>query len=372
MRQRASVPEPESGQKRASRQPDDASLMTLAGRLLRRTRAANDGGGRGVVDGAWHGCLDLCNSQPICRGGRTENLPDMGPGGERCYATYTMHSEPEMKRIDAFRSDLAEGLRAILDAAGCRPLPASADPSDVCLAFGNYCARRIESRPRLVHRSDALDARTDLSAEEITAIRDIERKLRDGVDVYPHQSTTLLRPLTKDGLLTAWDIQHLHLGLPSGNPATPPFVNRSRNVALARVTDTDAYLIDCLPHGEGDDVPWWKRHLVEIIHRNWPDSIAAFRLDGYGPKFTDEDHEKLRSMRRGASNLTVAVSVQDGTSYLLTLGMVAAGYGLTVCRFADTLQNTVVRLAVDRRDDERLVVTGSYRNIEISVAPRRA
>lgn len=280
-----------------------------------------------------------------------------------------MYGEAEKKRIDAFRADLAGGLKAILVATGCKPLPVTADPSEVCLAFGNYCARRIEPRARLVHRSDVLDAHADLMPEELEAIAAIERKLRTGVDIYPHQSTTLLRPLAKDGLLADWDIQHLHLGLRDGAPATPPFVNRSRNVVLARIVDTDAYLIDCLPHGEADDEPWWKKHLVETLHRNWPDSIAHFRLEGYEPKFTDEDHRKLRPMGGGA-NLTAAVSVSDSTSYLLTNGMVTAGYGLDVCRFADALQTRVVQLAVSRRDDERLVVAGTYRNVELSVAPR--
>jgi hypothetical protein len=252
-------------------------------------------------------------------------------------------------------------------ALGCR-LDPGLDASTVCLAFGNYRLRRITIVPRRVHRSDTLLQRSDLSVEEREAIDAIERKAGAGLDLYPHQSTTLLDPLAKDGLLADWRIQHLHLGLPSGKPTVPPFVNRSKKVLLVRITETDAYFIDCVPHGKGADPPWWNTDLPETLHRNWPASIAPFKVDGYEPKLTWEDHRKLRPPK--GFTFTTAVTTADGTSYLLSDGLLSNGYSVEARRFADRVQTKVVEIALRRTDNEKLVLKGDHREVHVYVEPR--
>lgn len=244
-------------------------------------------------------------------------------------------SDAQRPRVHAFQADLAAGLRAILTGLGCK-LRHDLTPSEVVLAYTNYKFRRIGVRPRRVHWSDTLRGRTNLAIEERTAIDELVAKAIGGADLYPHQSTSLLDPLSNDGLLADWDIQHLHLGLANGKPAVAPFVNRSKNVVLVRITDADMYLIDCLPHGKGVDAPWWNIDLPETLHRNWPASIAHLRIDGYEPKLTWEAHRKLRPIKGAA--ITVAVSVSDGTSYLLSHGMVLSGHSMAACRMADRYQ----------------------------------
>jgi hypothetical protein len=238
----------------------------------------------------------------------------------------------------------------------------------VCLAYANYRSRRISVRPRRVHRSDTLRDRTDLASEERDAIDAIEERFTAGGDLYPNQSTTILSPLSKDGLLADWDIHHLHLGLASGKPTVPPFVNRTANVLLVRATADAAYLIDCLPHGVGADPPWWDIDLPETIHRNWPESIQHLRIEGYEPKLSWEDHRKLRPVKGCTS--TTAVTSSDGTSYLLSEGMLATGHGTAARGFADSLQTKVTEIARGHKDHERLVVTGDHRELHLRVEPR--
>lgn len=283
----------------------------------------------------------------------------------------------EHRRVTAFQGDLADGIRAILASLGCRTLAPALGPSDVCLAYANYKFRRIHMRPRRVLRSDTLRGRTDLPIDEPAAIDAIEAKFVCGADLYPHQSTTLARPLAKDGLLADWRIQHLHLGLASGKRATAPFVNRSCNVLLVRVTDDAAYFVDCLAHG-GTDEPeeasdpealWWNVDPPETLHRNWPDSIADLNLDDYAPKLSWSDHRKLRSSK--GCNFTTAVTTSDGTSYLLSeTGILASGHSSQARSHADALQNKVTTIALDRRDDEKLVVEGDHCELHLRVEPR--
>ena len=278
-------------------------------------------------------------------------------------------TEAERHRIERFQADLASGIRTILATLGCRGVGPALSPSDVCLAWANYKFRRIAVRPRQVLRSDTLK-RASLPSDESAAIDAIEERASRGVDLYPHQSTTLLRPLTNDGLLADWHIQHLHLGLATGRQAAAPFVNRSGNILLVRVTDDAIYFLDCLPHGEDVEPPWWNIDLPETVHRNWPDSIAHLMLDDYEPKLSWEDHRKLRPTRGHGATFTTAVTTSDGTSYLLGGGMVTSGYSTTACDSANAVQNQVTQIALSRRDDEMLVVTGDHRELHLRVGPR--
>jgi hypothetical protein len=277
-------------------------------------------------------------------------------------------TEAEHERIAAFQVDLADGVRAILASLGCKGLAATLGPSDVCLAYANYRSRRISVRPRKVHRSDTLRQRADLAPEERDAIDAIEERFAGGADLYPHQSTSIRSPLSKDGLLADWHIQHLHLGLASGKPTVSPFVKRSDDVLLVRVTGAEAYFIDCLPHGPDDEPPWWNIDLPETLHRNWPESIQHLRIDGYEPKLSWEEHRKLRPVK--GCTFTTAVSTSDGTSYLLSDGMLASGHSTAARTFADSLQTQVTEIARGRKDDERLVVTGDHRELYLRVEPR--
>jgi hypothetical protein len=276
-------------------------------------------------------------------------------------------TQAERRRVALFQSDHAEGLRAILLAAGCED--PGREPETVCLAFANYRLRRIPVPPRQVHRSDTLVQRVDLSQEERDAIDQIEAKMRAGADLYPHQSTSLRNPLAKDGLLADWQIQHLHLGLTTGRLAVPPFVNRSQRVLLVRITDTDAYLIDCALHGNGVEPPWWNIDLPETIHHNWPLTIAHLKIDGYEPKLTWEQHRQLRPQGRGCT-FTTAVTVADGTSYLLSHGMLTSGHSTEAGRYADAIQTRVVQAALVHRDDEKMVLRGDHRIVNVYFEPR--
>lgn len=276
-------------------------------------------------------------------------------------------SDAQKPRVEAFQADFAAGLRAVLTALGCK-LREGLTPSEVVLAYTNYKYRRIVAHPRTVHWSDTLRARGDLTTEERGALEKIEATAIAGADLYPHQSTSLLDPLSNDGLLADWGIHHLHPGLATGKPTLAPFVNRSKSVLLARITDADMYLIDYLPHGKGVDAPWWNIDLPETLHRNWPDSIADLKIEDYEPKLSWEAHRKLRPPK--GATITVAVTVSDGTSYLLSHGMVLSGHSMAACSLADQYQNRVVRIALDRADHEKLIVTGDHRQLDVRVVPR--
>ena len=72
------------------------------------------------------------------------------------------------------------------------------------------------------------------------------------------------------------------------------------------VRDDDLYLLDIRAHGA-----WTDEDLVEIVHANWPDTIAHSRLRGLtGPGLSSVQRKNLRDR-----HMTTGVQVQDGTFY---------------------------------------------------------
>jgi hypothetical protein len=76
---------------------------------------------------------------------------------------------------------------------------------------------------------------------------------------------------------------------------------------FARVTPETLYCINILDHDA-----WTQQEMLGIIHRNWPDSIAQFRLDGMqGEKLSDQEVRSLRD-----KNCNVSIAMADGVAYL--------------------------------------------------------
>lgn len=94
-----------------------------------------------------------------------------------------------------------------------------------------------------------------------------------GDDLRPHLHRDRGSAEFNDGLLNDWDIHHLHL---STTVESDGYVTRSKFVLFARVTKDHFDCIAILVHGGGHD-PWTNAELLEIVHRNWPQSIEHMR-----------------------------------------------------------------------------------------------
>lgn len=215
-----------------------------------------------------------------------------------------------MVEIDAdFVNDVRTKLAADLVQLGYSvPAPAGdayAAAHRVCVDHYNAHARRVLTRPRVVHRSTELHARElELTPEIRAGVAAAERDLTVGADLTPRLSRKLLKRGFNDKMLNDWGIHHLHLGLsmePEGR-----FVTRTGDVLFVLFRDNDAYLIDVRAHGA-----WCDDDLVEIVHTNWPETIRQFRLEGVsGFELTTEQRTNLRN-----KNANAGVTVRDGTFY---------------------------------------------------------
>lgn len=167
------------------------------------------------------------------------------------------------------------------------------------------CKRRIvDSKPRRVHESEELLV-PDERAEAYASIKSL---ISVGGDIRPYLSRKSKNPQYNDLLLNDWGIHHVHFS-PEG----------TKDVLFVMFTDTDAFILQVLPHGHTDEETWVNTSLIEILHKNWPESIANRRIRGVSGE--DISRRERLNIRKAHGNTVVKVS--DGTCYI------APGGGIT-------------------------------------------
>jgi len=199
--------------------------------------------------------------------------------------------------------------------------------------------------------------------ENQQGLDDLRTKLERGEDVNPHLSAACRDaddPNFHDRLLNDWDIQHLHLG-PTRSTS---LVERSRNVLFARITPSTAYLIAILDHRH-KDLPvgtfpvWFRTAVFETLHRNWPESIAHWREDGWGVEgAADSDADVLGFRGRQATkgknpkpatpNFTYLLKLSDASVYFpVGGGSTMSGHGTHVIHTSNWYSNRVAAVTDD-------------------------
>lgn len=159
-------------------------------------------------------------------------------------------------------------------------------PQDLCFRFANWDKRQIAPGRRTIKLSKEFRC----PINRALGLRQLKEKIQRGVNLRPHLSTSVMNLNFDDGLLNDWGIYHLHLGT-RPHRRNPAFVERTDEVVMARFDDTTAYLIDVGHHGD-----WAQQRLLEIVHNNWPETIAQYKMKGIrlGHNIADNDRAKLR------------------------------------------------------------------------------
>lgn len=191
-------------------------------------------------------------------------------------------------------------LREVYKTLGAHP----PDKPDLMLIdLVEWLLRRPDRRLRQVHRSWALRNKI-LRPLEIQGLNHITSCMQAGSDLLPFlgAATSTLRQRNKevprtgpakgkqrwqpDWLFTDWGIHHFHLG--PDLEAKGKKVLRSDRVLFAYLTNTDAYLIDVLPHTKEDGgIAWADKGILQTLTDEWPDIMEKFEMKGAMPTAKD-------------------------------------------------------------------------------------
>ncbi|MCS6266832.1 MAG: hypothetical protein H2174_04620 [Vampirovibrio sp.] len=173
----------------------------------------------------------------------------------------------------------------------------------VLLSYVNWRNRLFLGRKRLVILSKELynNAFYSRYKKEIQNLKLIFES--GGNNIRPFLSTKVNDLLYNDGLLRDWGLHHIHFV-----PAITP-KKRTNEILFIMERPDSIYFIDIFSH---DD--WVNLRSLEIIHRNWPETIEQFILKGITPDiFTDE---ALKTLRKKNVSYTIGL---DGNAYAPTL-----------------------------------------------------
>lgn len=202
---------------------------------------------------------------------------------------------------------------------------------DIVLAFLDARRRRPVGRPRKLWVADDFSCPPQFAA----GWRAIQAEVAQGSDLWPRMSGRHLSLDNLDGLLNEWNVHHFHLGI-TPKPGGSGLIERTGPVLFARVTDDDFYALNVYHHGD-----WEKTSVLESLHRNWPDAIRHYRLNGIaGEPLTDTQRRNLRNV-----NVQAPTSVSDGTVYMaIGGGVVGSGASSRASMDADMMESDIEQL----------------------------
>ena len=189
--------------------------------------------------------------------------------------------------------------------AGGWNIPASLSDKATPSVYLNAVRRLVPARPRAILRSANFS--NPSAPDDQAGLAEIERTILAGEDLRTHLSRQLFEADFNDALLNDWDIQHLHLSAVLGN--SKRFVKSTGPLLFARFDEGTAYFIDVMRHGD-----WSRQSIVQILHDNWPDSIAPFRAKNASAVRQPYSDEEISVLRK--EGISAMVQLSDGALYL--------------------------------------------------------
>ena len=200
-------------------------------------------------------------------------------------------------------ADYVQILRSRLSRLGyCKSsLDSIEDHDGLILAYFRALRRFVSNVPRVIYKAKEFVC----PPIYVDALSHIEGKIRKGENVSAYLSRKLPDISYNDPLLNSWGIQHLHLRTTGTNELLYAYFDKQ-----------SAYFIAILDHHSFSE-----QTLIQIIHENWPEVFARFRIAGtvYPRNLTSTERHQLRKANLESSMITVS----DGTSYGLMGGGVA-------------------------------------------------
>jgi hypothetical protein len=198
-----------------------------------------------------------------------------------------------------FFHDLADLLKSELTTHGYDLPPAMSD-EPLIRGYLNVLHRSIPTRVRRVLESSEFVCPAELAPGYAEATR----KATAGESLVAHQSRRLDDIEYNDPLLNDWGVHHLHLGTTRESHG---YVARTGPLLFVRATDDCLYAIQIYGHGA-----WSRREIVEILHRNWPESIEKYRLKGVLGLQMQHTETDIKDLRK----VGVQALIQVGTKRL--------------------------------------------------------
>lgn len=177
----------------------------------------------------------------------------------------------------------------------------------------NYLSRVIPPKNRKVSISESFV----VSDENKNGFEMLKTAITEGNDINKYLSKLTTNAEFADGLFDYYGCVHFHLGenLEYDEKVKSEFYERTCEVALAIVTDTEIFFIEAKPHGRDYPETWTSLSVLEIAHQEKPYLIIKNKVTNMvdiSPRISaPNDIQNLRN-----NGISFAVTLSDGSSYM--------------------------------------------------------
>lgn len=222
-------------------------------------------------------------------------------------STQATHTSIDLPSFKSFEGDLKEHFVNVFTTGGYS-FPRDAEAWNLAVLYAAMKLRSISPRRRTVYWSPELKSKLAILDDAIAhALKTIETESLTAMNLNQRMSRDVEDVECHDNLFNDLGILHLHLGVRKPNPSE--FVVRSGKLLFVMVREDDIYFLDLLDHNV---FKYSNPELLEIVHRNWPELIAAYRLDNV---FAPLEHRPSPQEKRRAG-LAIPTPMSDGTVYM--------------------------------------------------------
>jgi hypothetical protein len=185
-------------------------------------------------------------------------------------------------------------------------------PDEISIQYFSDKKKLIQTKCRTIKKSNSFSCPNEFK----DGLNLIEQKITTGESLRPHQTRSLKKLNSKDGMLFDWGIYHLHLGTQIESDG---FIKRTGPLLYLLIEDDFAYFLDIQEHGK-----WSKQEFLKIIDENWPEIIFKNKVQnnntiGLEKNFSDEEIADLRK-----ANINVLVEISPGNIVINPGGGVSA------------------------------------------------
>jgi hypothetical protein len=226
------------------------------------------------------------------------------------------------------------------------------DLSDPLFRWLDFRLRYIDPIPRQIFFSNKFPKKLPLPAKN--ALYSLETLIREGKDVNPFQSKSLIRfndisgkkkSKRTDLLWADWGIVHLHL-------TDKPVV--AEDYFSERVcSDGESWLLFCIftedtvgfidIRKHGDDSLFSDQDMIRIVKESWPNFMERFKIKGILPSENHITNSELNNLRKSGINWFTCI---DGETYIGPgMGITSASTSLLVTRKANKILDWIDSLA---------------------------
>ena len=212
------------------------------------------------------------------------------------------------------------------------------DGEDLWYDFFNLQKKSVSPQKRIVHYSKEFACPSEVEL----GLKLLVQKFENGDDVSLHLSKDATSPSEFDGLLYDWGIYHFHLGETIDHQTGR--IERTGPVLFAKIDNENVYCINVYSHGKNVQQPWAKQDLLKIIHNNWPQTIAKWKLPD-GIELCPESialpsDSQYAFLRR--SGISTAIFVDKGIAYISPGGgYMSTGHSQDIVLYCQRVHNTL-------------------------------